>query len=56
MADGLQLHTFILLTAYNFHSGFVGISIELLCKFIAAVIVKVSGVHIEDQLAVGLDY
>ena len=44
----------ILLAAYDFHSGFVGISVELLSKFIAAVSVKVSGVHIEDQLAVGL--
>ena len=32
----------ILLTAHDFHSGFVGISVELFCKFIAAVIVEVS--------------
>ena len=41
-----------LLTAHNFHGGFVGISIKLFCKFIAAVIVEVSGVHIKDQLTV----
>ena len=43
---------YVLLTAHNLHGGFVGISIELFCKFIAAVIVEVGGVHIEDQLTV----
>ena len=42
----------VLLTAHDLHSGFVGISIELFCKFIAAVIVEVGGVHIKDQLTV----
>ena len=42
----------ILLTAHDLHGGFVGIGIELFCKFIAAVVVEVSGVHIEQQLAV----
>ena len=44
----------VLLTAYDFYSGFVSIGIELFCKFIAAVIVEVSGVHIKDQLTVEL--
>ena len=42
----------ILFTAHDLHGGFVGIGIELFCKFIATVVVEVSGVHIEDQLAV----
>ena len=44
----------VLFTAYDFHGGFVGIGIELPSKFIAAVIVEVSGVYIKDQLAVEL--
>jgi len=42
----------ILLTAYDLHGGFIGISIKLFCKFIAAVVVEISGVHIKNQLAV----
>ncbi len=42
----------ILLTTYDLRSGFVGIGIKLFCKFIAAVVVEVSGVHIENQLTV----
>ena len=42
----------VLLTTYNIHGGFVGIGIELFGKFIAAVIVEVSRVHIEDQFTV----
>ena len=42
----------ILLTAHDLHSGFIGIGIKLFCKFIAAVVVEVSGVHIKNQLAV----
>jgi len=42
----------ILLTAHDLHGGFIGISIKLFCKFIAAVVVEVSGVHIKNQLAV----
>ena len=42
----------ILLTAHDLHGGFIGISIKLLCKFIAAVVVEISGVHIKHQLAV----
>ena len=37
----------ILLTAYNLHGGFVSISIKLFCKFIAAMIVEISRVHIK---------
>ena len=36
---------------YN-HGGFIGIGIELLCKFIAAMVVEISGVYIENQLTV----
>ena len=42
----------VLLTTNNLHGGLVGIGIKLFCKFIAAVIVEVSGVHIKDQLTV----
>ena len=42
----------ILLTAHDLHGGFIGIGIKLFCKFIAAVIVEVSRVHIKDQLTV----
>ncbi len=38
----------ILLTAHDLHGGFVGIGIKLFRKFIAAVVVEVSRVHIED--------
>ena len=40
----------ILLTAHDLHGGFIGIGIKLFRKFIAAVVVEISGVHIEDQL------
>lgn len=42
----------VLLTAYNFYYGFVCVGVELFCEVIAAVVVKVGGVYIEDQLAV----
>ena len=44
----------VLLTAHDLHGGFVGIGIKLLGKFVAAVIVEVSGVHIKNQLTVEL--
>ena len=42
----------ILLTTYDLRSSFVGIGIKLFRKFIAAVVVEISGVHIKYQLAV----
>ena len=42
----------ILLTAHNLHGGFIGIGIKLFRKFIAAVVVEISGVHIKHQLSV----
>ncbi len=39
----------ILLTTYDLHGSFVGIGIKLFRKFIAAVIVEISGVHIKDN-------
>ena len=42
----------ILLTAYDLDSGFVGILIELLGKFVAAVVVEIGRVDIEDKLTV----
>ena len=42
----------ILLTAYDLDSRFVGICIELLGELVAAVVVKVCRVDIEDKLAV----
>ena len=42
----------ILLTAHDLHGGFIGIGIKLFCKLIAAVVVEISGVHIENQLAI----
>ena len=42
----------ILLTAYDLDSGFVGILIELLGEFVAAVVVKVGRVDIKDKFAV----
>ena len=42
----------ILLTAYDLDSGFVGIRIELLGKFVAAVVVEIGRVDIKDQLTV----
>ena len=42
----------ILLTTYDLHGGFIGIGIKLFRKFIAAVVVEISGVHIKYQLAV----
>ena len=42
----------ILLTAYDLDSSFVGICIELLGEFVAAVVVEIGRVDIEDKLAV----
>ena len=42
----------ILLTAYDLDSGFVGILIELLGELVAAVVVEIGRVDIEDKLAV----
>ena len=42
----------VLLTAHDLHGGFIGIGIKLFRKFIAAVVVEISGVHIKHQLAV----
>ena len=39
-----------LLASDDLHRGFIGVGIELFRKFITAVVVKVGGVHIEDQL------
>ena len=47
-----QLGWDILLTAHDLHGGFIGIGIKLFCKLIAAVVVEISGVHIENQLAI----
>ena len=41
----------ILLPAHDLHGGFVGVGVKLPGKFIAAVVVEVGGVHIEDQLS-----
>ena len=42
----------ILLTAYDLDSSFVGICIELLGELVAAVIIEIGRVDIEDKLAV----
>ena len=42
----------ILLTAYDLDSSFVGICIELLGELVAAVVVEIGRVDIEDKLAV----
>ena len=42
----------ILLTAHDLDSGFIGICVELLGELVAAVVVKVCRVDIEDKLAV----
>jgi len=42
----------ILLTTYDLRSSFVGIGIKLFRKFIAAMIVEISGIHIKYQLTV----
>ena len=42
----------ILLTAYDLDRGFVGILIELLGKFVAAVVVEIGRVDIKDQFTV----
>ena len=42
----------ILFTAYDLHSSFVGIRIELLGELVAAVVVKVGRVDIKDKLAI----
>ena len=41
----------ILLPAHDLYGGLVGIGVKLPGKFIAAVVVEVGGVHIEDQLS-----
>ena len=42
----------IIFTAYDFYCRFVSVLIEFFCELVTAVIVKVSGVDIENQLAV----
>ena len=42
----------ILLTAYDLDSGFVGIRIELFGELVAAVVIEIGRVDIEDKLAV----
>ena len=42
----------ILFTAYDLHSSFVGIRIELLGELVAAVVVKVGRVDIKDKFTV----
>ena len=42
----------ILFTAYDLDSSFVGICIELLGELVAAVVVEIGRVDIEDKLAV----
>ena len=42
----------ILFTAYDLHSSFVGIRIELLGELVVAVVVKVGRVNIKDKLAI----
>ena len=42
----------VLLSAYDFYCGFVCVDVELFCEVIAAVVVKVGGVYVKDQLAV----
>ena len=41
----------VLLAAHDVYSGLVGSLIELLGKIIAAVVIEVGGVHIEDQFS-----
>jgi len=42
----------ILLAADDFYCGFVSIGVKLFCEVIAAMIVKIGGVYVKDQLAV----
>ena len=42
----------ILLTAYNPHGSFVCVGVELLGILVAAVVVKISGVHIKNQFPI----
>ena len=42
----------VLLAAYNFYSRFVCVGVELFCEVITAVIMKIGGVYVKDQLAV----
>ena len=42
----------VLLAAYNFYCGFVCVGVELFCEVIAAVIMRIGGVYVKDQLAV----
>ena len=42
----------ILLTAHNLHGGFVCVGVELLGILVAAVIVEIGGVHIENQFSI----
>ena len=41
-----------MLTAYDLDGGFVGICVELLGELVAAVVVEIGRVDIEDKLAV----
>lgn len=41
----------VLLTADDFDCSFVGIGVKLFCKLIAAVVIEVRGVDVEDQLS-----
>ena len=42
----------VLLAADDFYCGFVSIGVKLFCEVIAAVIMKIGGVYVKDQLAV----
>ena len=42
----------ILLAADDFYCGFVCVGVKLFCEVIAAVIMKIGGVYVKDQLAV----
>ena len=42
----------VLLTAHNFDCSLIGIVVKLFCEVISAMIEKVGGIYIEDQLAV----
>ena len=42
----------ILLAADDLNGSFVGVSVELLRKIVAAVVEEISGVYVEDQLSV----
>ena len=42
----------VLFTAYDFDSGFIGISVKLFCEIISSVVEKIGRVHIEDQFSI----